>query len=538
YVSAILCRLVFSGGGSEFAFSIINLRLWLFGFLVLFLILFVGAVIPICGTLRGEPMRLITSTNNANLVSHRGFSLDLLRKKFPFGYEVISAWRFRKHHLSLAIPSALLCVLFVLGFYFSAIYQNNLDIRRKIDYDFSIEFSSHNGVSEKYIDIFLNADGVERIHASYSTQKAEQIASLLLVEDKNVSTKAGLAEDGDKGIFYTGDGLLFGSPGTANLAEYIGATYTVRGDVSLLAQDKNNIIIGSTYQNRDAFVFNPGDTVQIAFPEFDDNGDLLLKEGKDAVESTANGLSLWEQQYDKLALRYETFTIVAIIEDFPSGAQGVPLVLNTEMYETITGETPTSTSLFVYAEEDLSFDELTATEGFLRQAASRLGRGVVHTHHTRFYDSLTDFFCFDRFLPLAGLAFLCFVPMHWFYSQALFFRRRENEFYVLSAISASPKRIRSLFLSSCVLQIPIGLFSTVLALVASFFVYWLVERFLPNVLSIGGDVLRETTPPVWVFVTCLIITLVSSLLSALLPYLAWHRRYVSEQAAADFSDAS
>ncbi len=538
FISALICRLVYTGNDVSFSFSIINIRMWLLAVAITFVILAFAVTIPIVHATRMEPMKLITSTNNANLVSSPDRSLDLLKRKFPVGYEFISAWRFKKHHISLAVPSALLCVLFVLGFYFSAMYQNNADIQRKTDYDFSINFSNSSISDEKYIDIFEQADGVERIHASYSTQRAELIASLLMINDKNIATGGGLAEDAEKGVFYTGDALFFGSPSSKNLAEFIGETYTVRGDVGALSEDKNNIIIGATYQNRDAFSFEIGDTVQIAFPELDEKGEPIRVEGKGPIEETAKSVSLWEQQYEKLSMRYESFTIVAIIEDFPSGVQGVPVVLNSEMYEAITCTAPVSDSLLVYAEEDISFDELTTTEGYLRQIATKLGNGTVHTYHTRFYDTVTSQFCYDRFLPIAGLAFLCFVPLHWFYSQALFFRRRENEFYVLSAISASPARIRSLFLSGCLVQIPIGIFSTLLSLLASLLVYLFVERFLPNVLSIGGDVLRETTPPVWVFILCLGVTLISSLLSALLPYLTWHRRYVSERAAADFTDAS
>ena len=538
YISALICYLVYHQNSVSFTFSFISIKIWLIGLLIVFLILFLAVTVPIRCATRMEPMRLITSTNNANLVSFSGRSLNLLKKKFPLGYEAISAWRFKRHHISLAVPSALLCVLFVLGFYFSAIYENNADIRRKTDYDFSINFQNNSISDEKYIDIFEQADGVERIHASFSTQRAELIASLLVVADRNVSSAGGLAEDAEKGLFYTGDALFFGSPSSKNLAEYIGETYTVRGDVSALAESKNNIIIGSTYQNTDAFSFELGDTVQIAIPEVDDEGDIVWVEGKGRIEETASSVSLWEQQYEKISMRFETFTIVAIIEDFPSGAQGVPLILNSEIYEAVTGNSPVSDSLLVYTEEDLSFDELTATEGYLRQIATKLGNGTVHTYNNRFYDTITTQFCYGSFLPLAGFAFFCFVPLHWFYSQALFFRRRENEFYVLSAISASPSRIRSLFLSGCLMQIPIGIFSTILSLLASLLVYLFVERFLPNVLSVGGDVLRETTPPIWVFMLCLGVTLLSSLLSAFFPYLTWRKRFISEKETADFSDAS
>lgn len=538
YASALVCKLVFYQNGIPFSFSIFGLKFWIFVLVLMLLILLAAVLFSIYTVMRSEPMRLITATNNVNLLSSPRQSVSMLKKKFPWGYEAVSAWRFKKHHVSLAVSSALLCVLFVLGFYFSAIYQNNADIRRKTDYDFSVEFPGYAAMEERYLDLYENAEGVERVHASHSTQKAEHLASLLVVDEKNVTSRGGLASDPQKGVFYTGDALFFGSPSSSSLAEYINATYTVTGDTSLLSENENNIIIGSSYQNKDAFAFEVGDTVQIAFPTFDDHGDVALKDGKEKVEASATSLSLWEQQYDKILMQYQTFTVVAIIEDFPSGAQGVPLILNSEAYEMITGEMPVSSSLYIYAEEDLSFSELTATEGYLRDITTRLGRGTVHTHQTRFYDTMNQKFCFDSFLPLAGLAFFLFVPLHWFYSQGLFFRRRENEFYVLSAISASPKRIRSLFLSSCALQVPIGLFSTALSLVASFVVYWFVERFLPNVLAIGGDIFRDTTPPAWVFVSSLVVTLLSSLFSALLPYVAWRKKYLSEQAALDFSDAS
>ena len=130
--------------------------------------------------------------------------------------------------------------------------------------------------------------------------------------------------------------------------------------------------------------------------------------------------------------------------------------------------------------------------------------------------------------------FLLFLPISWLYSQSLFFKKREKEFSILSAISAPLSRIRAIYLCNTLILVPIALLSFATSVIVSGIVFFVVERYLPSVLSIGGAVIETVTLPFYVFLIGIAVTIPSCLLSLLHPYFRYKKKYYNEKAATHF----
>ena len=531
-VGFLLCWLLYLSSGVTFAVSFFGLLgIALSVFLLMVVFLFIGASIPIKKLSLSEPMLLIDAQNNSNLVVSPRRSFNLLRRSFPFGYELISIWRFRKYHIALTFSSALLCVCFVLGFFSAAIYQENNALKQRTDHDFDIKFTNVDVIDDSYASYFANLDGVASAYKGYDETSATELANLLLIDKKNVINDNALPEDEEKKLYYTGDAKYICVTGNDAL-EHLTNTYTVTGNPGDLSKDDRNILIGSTFKNVSSFAFSVGDTVRIAIPLEDENGNIVLKENAEPIENVTNK-ALWEQQYEKIHYRYETFTIVGIIEDYPSGAEGVPIVFNTSVYENITQKTVKADTLYIKADDDLSLSGFISLEARLNTIADNLSSGkyLVMTRNSYFSNKIQQHFCFADIARGVSLVLLAFIPMTWFYSQGLFFKRRYDEFYSLHSASAPLRRIRSIFICDCLFLLPIGLFSAILAVLVSLLMQWFFSYVLPSIFQFSSIVVYKVSLPIWVYLLCIVFTFIPCFLSALFPYMSYRKQYKKALAA-------
>ena len=217
-----------------------------------------------------------------------------------------------------------------------------------------------------------------------------------------------------------------------------------------------------------------------------------------------------------------------MIEDYPSAAEGVPLIFADETYESVTHKKISANTLYIKADETLTLDEFIALETRLNTEAHRHSNDnnyLVTTLPTYFDGKMQEHFCYEDLIRALICIVLCFVPINWFYSQWLFFKRRSEEFYSLHSISASLERIRSIFLCDCILMLPIGLLSALISLGFSMLAQWIFSYVLPNVFQMGGIVAFTVEIPAWVYLMCMLLSFISCVLSAFFPYLSYRRRY-------------
>ena len=532
YIASLLCRFIYQNGSSSFSAPIFSLGAWLFILLLSGITLYLAVFFAMKGLTHGDPMKLLVAEGEANTVSSPRRSYDLLKGKFPFSFEWISMLRFRRHHIALTLFSALLSISFMLGFYFSAIYERNAAIGERTDPHFTLRFSNVSVLSEDYTTIFQGLDNVSSAYTLPNSSSAEEYASFLRVPDKNILSKNTLVRDEENALYYTGNVRLYS--GAFDIADYFSSVYSVSGEPERFLSDPQNILIGKTVENKDAFSFNVGDTITLAVAETDEEGNVVYLNEEAEKLSNLTGRSFWKAAYESFAFRYYTFTVVGIIENYPSGVDGVPVVMHPEAYKSITGASPTVDQMTVRVDDDATTKEFIDVESALRGIASRLGNCTVTTERAFFENNTENLYCYAPLLRFVTAMFLLFLPISWLYSQSLFFKKREKEFYVLGAISAPLSRIRSIYLCNALILIPIALLSFVTSLIISGVVFFVVERYLPSVLSIGGAVVEIVSLPFYVYFIGIAVTIPSCLLSLLHPYFRYKKKYYSEKAATHF----
>jgi len=481
-----------------------------------------------------EPAKLLSTEEKVNPVIPAKHSRSLINRRFPLFYEGLSVIRFRRHHIALSLFSTLLSVLFLVGFYLSAIYTGNLSEQKRTEPHFTMQFSNVSMLGEDYVSIFKQLEKLESVYTLPTSSPAEDYAAFLRIFDNNIVDTNGLVRDKENALHYTGDFRIFS--GSFDIADYFSSLYEVSGAPETLFENRQNILIGKTVQNSEAFSFEVGDTVTIAVAKTDEDGKVIYLD-EDAKEiSNLTGRSFWKAAYEKLELSYYSFTVVGIVENFPSAVDGIPIVMHPDAYESITGSAPVIDQMTFRVSQNGTVKDFLDVESALRGIAARLGHCVVTTENTFFEHQIQHNYCYEKLLRAVTVLFLFFLPLTWFYSQALFFKKREKEFYILNAISAPLSRIRSLYLSNILLLLPIALFSVLLTLAAFGILYFLFERYLPGVFGTSSIVASTTHLPAYAYFVGIALTAPSCILSLLFPYLAYKKKFYAEKNASSFRD--
>lgn len=543
YVSVLICRATYASASVPFSFSFISLSLWAMILVITAVILFFAVSFSTNKIARTDPMTLLSGEENENPISSPRRSASLLKRRFPFGYEGLSLLRFRKHHISLAIFSALLSVTFVFGSFLSIAETESVKLSKATDAHFTVSVSNMSMIPGEYIEAFRKTEGVSSVFSVPATTHARDLASLLIVSDENVANGNGLAKDKANGLAYTGD-VRFIS-GAEDTADGIAAVYQTVGSISAFENDPESVIIGKTFENRDTFNFKVGDTITIAIPQTE------LKEeestsGKTTVENikyrdenatpieNATGKNLWRAQYENFVFTYKTFKVAGIIEDYPSATQGVPVILHPEAYQEITGTSPVVNALRIRINESAGGTTFSEVEGRLRSVAAKLGNCTVESHNNLFENQMNALYCYDGLFRTITYGFLLFIPLIWIYSQILFFKKREKEFYILNAIGAPPSAIRRIHFTGSAMMIPVAILSLTFSLLLYGGLSLFFDRFLPNVFGIENVIASSVSVPVYVYAIGILTTLISCIVSTAIPYIAFLYRSRAEKVSTDF----
>ncbi len=124
-LAAIMMLCVYLPEGALFCFD------WLAPFKVLLLssvTVLLSVLLPVRSMSAKTPMALITSRDNAGLVSSPRRSFRLVGKSFPRDYELAGMWRMRKYYLRLICSAVAFASLFVSGLYVADMISTKQDL--------------------------------------------------------------------------------------------------------------------------------------------------------------------------------------------------------------------------------------------------------------------------------------------------------------------------------------------------------------------------------------------------------------------------
>lgn len=527
--------LIYRPSGFGFAFSGISF-LWV----ALFSLVVVAASVymPMQVMSLRQPMSLIKTEDNSNLVTSPRRSFNILGKKFPMQYELYSVWRFRKYNIQLLTTAIGLCALFICGLYLSNIYTIDLEYPRA---QFTLDLSaSPFEYDSQLCDDLYAIDGITGVEVTGEATPTENINSASPVTEAMYVSRHVLINRNDLLFFrdpfksfvsykqkdYTEPGkyvatneVLFKAVDEDQLR--LLEQYEVVGDVTKVLKndgDTKYVIVADSMTNIRNFKFEPGDKIAISSrPK--SAGNVGDKTGAALLRAMMN-----------LGYEYETYEICAVVKNIPTN--DLPIYLNHENYEDAVDRPATTQQLniFVDPERVVLDNELTEEAkaegkiavGDIEKSIRAIGHdqlGNIVLKNTRVLSDKNislDKHYSELYICLSVLILLV-SPIMWFFSQTLYYMKREKEFNIIQSMGAKESDIRKIYLlgglSMAVMSLVV---SIALSYIASYIMFYAYNVWIP---MIDGEYVRYSFSLPWYsLLISVIMSVACGFFSAYIPY--------------------
>lgn len=497
-LSAIAIYFIYLPSGFSFTFSILSIFKVLFYNLV---IVGIAVYFPMKVMALKAPMGLIVSEDNSNLVASPRRSHNIMGKKFPVQYEALSIWRFRKYNIQLLFTAVVFSALFICGLYLANIYQTALEYPSS-QFDISLSATPFY-YDDTAHDELMAIDGITEIIPTDTVTNADTIGSHILVHKSYVRAFSNMVIYPDEDTYRVNNEVVYMSGDKYRLENL--EKYEYEGDLNSINTNENTIIVGDSISNVRKYKYEVGDTITIA------------KKTKQIrkVDDIETGNEMLKSQLKYYEFEYETYTIGAIIKNIPSGY--TPIIMAEDDYTYLTGKTSQAKSLEIMIDQSLTKDEVTSIEEQLRDWGRTYGKVNIKNTHALSLTSIEKDKHTKTIYTSLSLLILAISPLIWFFSQTLYYMKRENEFNILQSIGAVVKEIRQIYvqggLAMGVLSI---IFCTGLSYLFSYLMYYFYNVMLPYFS--GKYVRYEFYMPWYAILTSVIVSVACGFLSAYLPY--------------------
>lgn len=446
-VSTLAVYLIYLPSGFAFHFS-----LWAFLEVALFnlVVVLVSVWMPMRVMAIRQPMTLIVTEDNSNLVTSPMRSLNLMKGKFPTYYEFCSIWRFRKYSVQLLTTAIVFCALFICGLYYADIDERKLEYPRP---QFTVDLS-RTGFSyddEMSADLYA-IPGITEVKAVDNNIEAMEIASHMVTSKENVRPLSNQ-------VIYKSESNPITNHRVTNEVLYTGLSeeqirilekYEYDGDLASIFTNPSTVIIGDSISNVPTYRFEVGDTIQIA-----------IKTGaSELVDVNLSGRVLLKEQIESYSYEYKTFTVGAVLHDIPSGS--MPIFFTPQDYKAVTGRNADTNRLEIYVDPTLTPEQAAEVDEKVRDWGRTLGEvGVYNTHRLSLDTIVADKHQTELYTCIAILI-LFISPLVWFFSQTLYYFKREKEFNILQSMGACVKDIRHIYLQGGFVMAALSLLVSVL----------------------------------------------------------------------------
>lgn len=514
-LSILISFLIYSASGYGFLFNGLAI-LKVFFFTLVVILASVWTPMKVMSV--KDPMSLIITEDNSNLVSSPQVSFNIFGEKFPTKYEFYSIWRFRKYNIQLLTTAIVFCALFIMGLYMADIRQTDLDYPRA---QFTVDMTDA-GVS--YDDVMSEElyalNGVRAVEINNNAVEATALASHMMVPHqavrlfKNLVTYEGTEFD-TQGVGYrVSNDVVYTAMSEEQLQ--ILADYDYDGDLMSLVNQPKTVIVGDSISNVRTYKYKVGDTIYLA-----------KKTGQiRSVDSNTSGRALLKSQIQYFHFEYEAYTIGAVIYDIPSGS--TPIFLKTEDYNELTNRKPESTSLNIYVEKDLTTDQVEELYAELRDWGRIYGNVSVVNHHQALLNAITADKHYNELFIVISLLVLCISPLVWFFSQTLYYNKREKEFNILQSIGAVMKEIRQIYLQGGICMAVMSLIvSIALSYIGSYILFYIYNVVMPYFS--GENVRYVFYMPWYAILTSIVMSVACGFFSTYLPFRSYYKNRYSLQ---------
>lgn len=493
---------------------------FLWTFLLALLTVGIAVFVSIRATSAKTPAALIVAADNSNYIHSPRTSFDLIGAKFPDTIGRLTYRRYRKYIVRLMAGTLAFSMLFVAASTVAFCYDRVLaldepEISVKFDIPVFIgeagetttDYSSYGYDTEKS-ELFHQLDGIKTI-SKRAHHHASSVCSHVKI-DRSIPHlfSGGVNIDG-----ITGDDKCFLNVDYNALDEELIATfntlgYEIEGSLESVIENEKTIAVTEGYLGAKRFDWKVGDTVRIAdLPEEDLRDRLNGIAGTFLITDYDNLLSAWLRES---AFSYTEYTVGAIISEIPTD-QNWGIYFSAKDYKSVTGYEPTYNELEIYAADDATQEEISFIYNELREAADFYTNMMVTDLDTATAKTIQENKNYTSIITMVSVVLLSVCPLIWFFSQALFYQKRQGEVELFQAMGASTASIKRYLLGDAIrFALTGGLLFTVLAPLVS----WGIHRLVGYIMIFaGGTMLASFQLPIIPYTAGILLNLICGFIS-------------------------
>ena len=425
-----------------------------------------AVLLVVAKTALKTPISLIVSKDNSNFVYSPRNSVNLFTKKPISRLVNISSLRYAKYYSVLIISGVLFAALFVCGNLCAELYteKNTADTPQ-----FEVTYTGNHKYTEADREYFLGFDGITGIFNETYTP-AMGLYEHILVPKNNTKTTANLIS-WDK-EYYAMDNVDY-CAANREVVEYL-KKYEYSGDLESIFTQENTIIISDSFNNATQFNFKPGDKIRLA--------DFYTKTAE--PDYMLQGNDLLKERLRCYIFKYTEYTIGAVIHD--NGSKNLKLYMNTQMYEMITDRDADYKTVYLYADTSLTsaqIDKLYSSILRVGHLQFREDDNSVYVNvrnmYSNTYKQIADKTHFSAKVSAISVLILSVSAIVWFFSQTLFYKKRNTEFTLLRAVGFTNKDIKKIISKEA---FALSLISVITYVISSYIFSFLIYKFMNSFL--------------------------------------------------------
>lgn len=447
------------------------------------------------------PMKLIIAEDNSNLVTSPIRSFKMIGAKFPRKYEIYSAWRFRKYNIELLFTAIIFSALFICGLYMAEIYTTDLEYPRA---QFSVDLTPTNySYDETMADELYAINGVSEVRVTGSDTTARNIGSHVMIPKEDVRAFANLIVSPSDDAYRISNDFNYMGYDRRQIQNL--EKYKYDGDLYSILEGHNTVIVGDSVSNIRRFRFNVGDKILVA-----------KKTGQiRSVDYNVTGKALLRSELDYFQFEYIECTIGAILYDIPSS--DAPLIMNIEDFEYLTGASYAPKYLDVFVPEDTHSEEVERIFSELRDWGRLYGNVNIANNHAINEREIEEAKNYHQIFVVVALLILVISPMVWFFSQTLYYLKREPEFNILQGLGAVVKEIKAIYVEGGVMLAVLSfVFCVALSLIGSYAMFYVYNVLTPYFTH--EYVRYAFYMPWYAILTSIVVSVACGYLSSYLPF--------------------
>lgn len=476
------------------------------------------------------PSALIAAADNSNLIHSPRISYDLIGASFPGTIGRITFRRYWKYILRLMAGTLAFSMLFVSATTIGDCYERvlSLDIP-EISVSFDIPIDSTEGEEGQDSD-----DSLEAVQYGYNSEKQEVFGSLdhiktivkrgytqamSLTSHVKVNRKAtrlfsdGVYLDGMNGDYKCFLNVDYNTLDDEVITSFEALGYKVEGSLDSVLNDEKTVAVTAGYLGATQFDWEIGDKIMIAdLPDAATRTQLIAKANALLTADTDKLLNAWLQETE---FTYTEYTIGAIISEIPT-EQNWAVYFSEEDYKNVTGRDAIYNELDIYADTDATEEEIKDLYYQLRHVADYYTNMTVTDLDSATSRTMELNKNYSSIIAMLSFVLLAVCPLFWFFSQALFYMKRQQELELLQSMGASSSAIKRYLMDDAIrFSITGGILFAVLAPVVS----WLMHRLVGYIMVFAGDtMLASFKLPIAAYIAGILINIVCGFASG---YVAW-----------------